>query len=587
MKKIDFARSIAIAFTLTAVLSFTACGVIDDIKPGSRASNEQVSLSGYFGDPGEGEIAVVIDYEPKDFTFREIDGRVCARLDMVDYEINDRFFKELDDTLVYTTREASYYLKPGADIYESPGGDIALDYVPYLIEDGEAYLDLEFVKAFSFIDYKIFDDDVKRIVMWRDVTRPGYFVRVKKDTRLRTAADITKPFILNMTADDELMYLVEEGEEFCYVMTKSGIAGYAMTSDIEITSEREDERIDTVSEKPDPNLYKGGEKVCLAWHQITNYLKNSDIRETLSGLSGVNVISPTWFYINDNEGNIHEVGSTAYVAACHDAGIQVWGLFSDYGKDDILSAEIFMNRAHRLHLEEQIMAMVDMYDLDGVNIDFEDISSEAGSGLLQFIRELSILCREQGVILSIDNYVPSAHTLFYSRGEQAIYADYVIVMCYDEHYSGSGEGSVASIGFLEKGVTNTLALGVPAAQLIQANPFYTRVWCETPKTDIDVDSVEAASEDFVSYDISSKVVSMREGKRLLLDNGADIVYLDEEGQNYGEYEQEGRTYKIWLEDETSVNNRMKVFEKYGLGGVAFWKVGLESDGIWELIGDYL
>jgi spore germination protein YaaH len=230
------------------------------------------------------------------------------------------------------------------------------------------------------------------------------------------------------------------------------------------------------------------------------------------------------------------------------------------------------------------MAAAIQYDLDGINLDFEELSGSVGDAYIQFVRELSLKCKANGIILSVDNYVPSEYTTFYNRSEQAVFADYVIVMAYDEHYAGSDEGSVSSIGFVTSGVENTLK-EVPANQIILGLPFYTRVWQETPK-DTDGDDVESASDDYVPYTLTSTAVGMNEADTLVTENGAQKEWNDECGQYYAEYTAGGDTFKIWLEEETSLEEKLKVMQANSLAGVSFWKLGLERETAWDVIIKY-
>ena len=176
-----------------------------------------------------------------------------------------------------------------------------------------------------------------------------------------------------------------------------------------------------------------------------------------------------------------------------------------------------------------------------------------GNSYIQFIRELSLKCSNNGIVLSVDNYVPSDYTAFYNRAEQALFADYVVIMAYDEHYAGSPEaGSVASIGFVTDGVENTLK-EVPANQVILGMPFYTRVWSETP---VESDSTATDETDTtVDYELSSYATNMTEVQKLISANGVQPVWLDDIGQNYVEYQNGGVNYKIWIEDATSLEKK--------------------------------
>lgn len=192
----------------------------------------------------------------------------------------------------------------------------------------------------------------------------------------------------------------------------------------------------------------------------------------LENTKGINVISPTWFALTDSEGNFSSFASSAYVKRAHDMGIEVWGLIDNFSnKDAVDTYELLSYTSRREKLTENLVNTALEYGLDGINVDFESISQDAGTHFIQFIRELSVTCRKNGLVLSVDNYVPTGYTDHYDRKEQGVFADYVIIMGYDEHYSGSPEaGSVASIGFVEDGIRRTVDQ-VPAEKVINAVPF--------------------------------------------------------------------------------------------------------------------
>lgn len=232
----------------------------------------------------------------------------------------------------------------------------------------------------------------------------------------------------------------------------------------------------------------------------------------------------------------------------------------------------------------QLIAAAIQYDFDGINVDFEALSTEAGEGYVQFIRELSLKCENNGIVLSVDNYVPTEYSMFYNRSEQANFADYVIIMGYDEHYAGGDEGSVASLGFVTQGIADTLK-EVPAEQTILAAPLYTRIWIETPKEA--TEDVESASEDYVPYELSSRAVGMQESWRMVEANGVEPTWLEDCGQYYAEYVNENETYKIWLEDITSMEKKLQAASENGLAGMAFWKLGFEDSSFWDTVIKYM
>ena len=321
----------------------------------------------------------------------------------------------------------------------------------------------------------------------------------------------------------------------------------------------------------------------MAWHQVTNSSANANIASVLSSTKGVNVISPTWFYLNDNNGNLANLASLDYVNYCHSQGVEVWALVSNLENKDADSAEVLTHTSKRQNLVNQIVSMAIQYNLDGINLDFESLNqSKVGDAYIEFVRELSIKCANNGIVLSIDNYVPTSYTAFYNRAEQANFADYIVIMGYDEHYAGGDAGSVSSIGWVKQGVADTLT-EVPADQIILGMPFYTRVWQLTPK---DTSSKDSSDSNDSSYDVSSKIYGMRAADALLTDNDVTKTWDQESGQNYAEFTSGDSTFKVWLEDANSAEERLKIVKDNKLAGASFWKLGFETSDIWNTIIKY-
>lgn len=225
--------------------------------------------------------------------------------------------------------------------------------------------------------------------------------------------------------------------------------------------------------------------------------------------------------------------------------------------------------------------------MDGINLDFELVSDECGPHYVQFVRELSVKCRQNGLVFSVDNYVPQPYNAHYDIKEQAAVADYVVIMGYDEHTDGSYEaGSVASIGYLEDGITEALR-SVPADKLIAGVPFYTRLWLETPKTEEELESEKGTEAEMYPNKVTSSAYGMDDAAELVSSMGAQTVWDDKTKQNYAEWEGDGGIYKIWLEDTQSLEEKLKVIKENQLAGVAEWSLGMEGSGVWDLILQYV
>lgn len=557
---------------------------IEDYIP----SEEVQDLDEYYGIEEPGDVAVIRDQELTDIKGKCLQGTVYLTFDTVHDELNSRFYWDDNEKLLrYTTADDLVTAYAGRNEY-FVGNDVTKeDYEIVRIEEDQVYVALDFVSKYTDLGYELYADPY-RIVLTTDWANACGRTAVTRDTELRVKGGIKSPILTELKKGTEVIVL-EPMDEWCRVSTVDGIIGYVKNKKLA----GEGQQAEFSEDQLPPHSYAGetfthnlmDEPVKLLWHQTTNADANARIATVLANSKDVNVISPTWFYLNDNEGNLADVGSKNYVNYCHEQGVKVWGLFSNLENTEVDSTYVLTHTSVRENLVNQIIAKALYYNLDGVNIDFEALSGEVGDGYIQFIRELSLKCDDNGLVLSVDNYVPSAYTKFYNRAEQANFADYVIVMAYDEHYAGSDEGSVASIGFVENGAKDTLAEGVPAEQLVLGMPFYTRIWAETPKEE-DGDSAEAAAEDYVGYELSSEAASMAEARSRIDANGAQITWLEDCGQNYAEYEANGVVYKIWLEDAQSLDQKLQVMKELNLAGAAFWKAGMETADVWDTISSY-
>ena len=328
----------------------------------------------------------------------------------------------------------------------------------------------------------------------------------------------------------------------------------------------------------------------MAWHNVTNTDANSSVLEMIAQSKGLNTISPTWFHVVDVNGNLDSIASSDYVNYAHQSNIEVWPAIRDF--DGGISSQeesyaLLSKTSSRENLTNQLIAAALQIGIDGINVDFEMISTECGEHYIQFIRELSVKCRQNGLVLSVDNYVPQAYNQQYHRKEQGVMADYVVVMGYDEHYGGSPvAGSVSSYNFVKEGIENTIA-EVPAEKVISAIPFFTRVWKETPKTQEELNAQAGTDAAEYSVNVESTAYSMAEAEAVVAQAGAAPVWDEETKQNFATWEAEGSTYKIWLEDVSSLEPKLQLLKEYGLAGSAAWRLGQEKSEVWDLILQYV
>lgn len=542
-------------------------------------SKERQELREYYNLTSEDQVAIILNNEVIETTAKMIGDHVYIDYQFVHDSLNPRFYWDANENiLLYAT--ARDLISAEADSNSYLVTKSSIDYGRPIVKatSDSAYIDLDFVKEYSDFTYEYFSDP-NRIIVYN--TWGNYEVAtVRRNTHIRVKGGIKSPILADVKEKDQLCIL-EVGDNWTKVMTNDGVVGYVQGKRLSGTTEN------TRSSDYEPEVFAHITKdfeICMAWHQMTTRAVNSDVASVLASTKGINVISPTWFYLNDNNGGIADLGSTDYVNYCHSQGVEVWALVSNLENSDVDTTYVLTHTSTRQNLVNQIVSVAIQYNLDGINLDFEALNrEEVGDAYIQFVRELSIKCENNGIVLSIDNYVPTSYTSFYNRSEQANFADYVVIMGYDEHYAGSDEGSVSSLGWVRQGVIDTLA-EVPANQVILGMPFYTRVWALTPDEEAgDNDDIDAN----ILYSVSSQVYGMRSANNLLANYGVEKQWLEDSGQNYAEFESEGITYKVWLEDSASAEARLKLMDEYELAGASFWKLGFETSDVWDTIIKYI
>ncbi len=360
---------------------------------------------------------------------------------------------------------------------------------------------------------------------------------------------------------------VSAEDKYTLVSTDEGLCGYLLTSAL-----KDIRTLEPTIIQPEPKqLWKcTNGKANIIFDQVTNSTANTDY-ERIPLHEGVDVICTTWFSFENTNGDIRNLADRAYVDRAHEKGIKVWGLITD-NFDSSVSHAVLSDADTREHVIKQLLAYSSLYNLDGINIDFESVQTDDGDLFVQFIRELAPMLHNEGITLSADFFVPKPWTYHYNRGRCGEVLDYVIVMGYDQHYAGSATaGSNAEISWSREAITATLAQGVPAEKLILGIPFYTRVW-----------TIENSTGE-----VSQKAMGMKGAKDFMTEKGGIIKWLDSAGQNYAEVADSVNTYKCWFEDADSVRLRLGLVKEYNIVGTAAWKSGMETDDIWGILKECL
>lgn len=543
-------------------------------------TKETEDLNKYFNISSEDESALIVDNTVSDSKAKLIDGKIYVDYNFVHDSLNSRFYWDANENvLLYTTAADIVSAAADSSTYTVTKQANDFGYTIVKATSSSALIALDYVKQFSNITYKSYDKPSRTVITtsWGKIETAS----TAKSTQLRVKGGIKSP-ILKQIKKGESLTILEKGTKWDKAASKDGIVGYikaSTLSDIKTTELKNND----YTEEAFTHIKKDKD-ICLAWHQITNKSSNSKVANVISSTKGVNVMSPTWFYLNDNNGGLADLASKDYVNYCHSQGIEVWGLFSNLENKDVDAASVLTHTSTRTTLINQIMSAAFNYELDGVNIDFENITKEAyGDSYIEFIRELAIKCHNNGISLSVDVTVPASYNKFFNRADMANFADYVIIMGYDEHYNGSDAGSVASLPWVTTGLNDTLK-EVPADQVILGMPLYTRIWELTPK---DADNPVTDTADQSQYNITSSVYGMDAAAAQVSGNNATASPDEETGQNYAEWNANNKLYKVWIEDNTSLEKRLELVDKNKLAGAAFWKLGFENSSIWDIVIKYL
>ncbi|RJE82635.1 glycosyl hydrolase [Paenibacillus sp. 1011MAR3C5] len=394
----------------------------------------------------------------------------------------------------------------------------------------------------------------------------------KDGAAIRVAPSIREPYLFKLAQGDTVR-IWEEADGWMLVQNTAGHVGYMNKKDLRLT------KIDQIPEREKPKAFIPwkvmGSKINLTWEAVYN--RKTDTSK-IGDMPGVNVVSPTWFELKDGKGTIEGKADPAYVKWAHNRGYQVWGLFSN-GFEPKQTTEALSTVETRFSMIQQLLAFAEIYNLQGINIDFENVYTKDKENLVQFVKEMTPLLHEQGLVVSID-VTPKSNSemwsVFLDRPALGKVVDYMMVMAYDEHWASSPKaGSVASLPWVEKSITRILEEdGVPASKLILSMPLYTRIWTEQ-------------KDESGAVKVSSKAVGMETVKTIISEKKLKPVLDEAAGQNYVEYQEDGALKRIWIEDELSMKSRVEIARKYDLAGVATWQRAFQTPSIWGAINEAL
>lgn len=562
MKEQQKKKAAPVLVVLILIVLVGAAGIVSFLINRYKPGTEYMAGNEYFNLTDENSVALIQNGELLEEQAVLIGGEPYAAYTYVESQLNSCFYwDEETKGILLTTSGGVQTLLPGdAAVAKTPGGQPAVQQE----SDGKVYISLDVVKEYTDLDYAYYSDPNRVVIRneWDGVEQ----ATVQSDTaQVRQKGGIKSLILADVQKGDTLLYL-ENLDNWCKVMTADGYTGYIQTEDIS-----EPEAIEARTAKKDSyERITRDHKINLVWHQSTSTESNDAMAEMTAEMTGVNVISPTWFSVTDGTGTISSLASADYVKLAHDAGREVWGLIDNFNEafdetTDLAYASV------RSRIIEQLLAEAASCGMDGINVDFENLKEAGIPHYLQFLRELTSAAHAQNLVVSVDTPVPQAYTMYYQRGEQARFVDYMIVMAYDEHFAGSEEaGSVSSLPFVQQAVEEMTRV-MPADQVICGIPFYTRVW----------------TEKFGQSAITSEVLGMDGAKNYAKENQMTETWDASLGQNVATVETSDARYTIWMEDEQSMEEKLKVIQSADLAGVAEWKLGFECADVWSLISKYI
>lgn len=561
---------IGTTIAILIILSVAGVYLIQKFTP----NKDRVSISDYF-DVSSSQFMITLDDKLYEKRGLWSEGRPYLGLEMVQELFNHRFYwDEKENILVYTTPTEIVNFFPDENYYMENEKKIEVSYPIIKLEKETVYLDMEYLAFTSDLAYQTYENPNRVMIQyqWGDYL----YSDVLEDTVMRISNSIKSEILMDLAQGSKIRYIDSGGSQengFVKVISQDGILGYVQTKYL---TESYYEKIESNYVAPEYTSLQRKTPIYLGWQLLYTKDSVSNLEIAAAKAKEMNTVAPCWFYLNSSkEGTLLSYANAEYVKKAHELGLEVWATFKNDNLEDVFSGTkdtytLLKSTKARTKLVASIVQAAKDYNLDGVNIDFEMLSKETGPHFIQFLRELSVFCRNEKIVLSVDNYVPASYNAFYDLEEQGELVDYVVIMSYDEHYSGSEEaGSVASIGFVKKAIQDTIEM-VPSNKVIMGVPFYTRLWKESKengkeKVQVETNLTMAAADELI--------------KKMALKPEWD----EETAQYYGEYQKEDVRFRVWFEEEKSLEAKVSLMRKAEVAGVAAWKLGDEKEGTWELI----
>ena len=530
-------------------------------------SEDKVDLKLYYEVSGEDDYPVVYQDDWSDYHAKKIGEQYYLDFDTVSTLLNDRFYYGTEDgILCYCLPETRITAKEGESAWTDSDGEETKESYQICVKEGDAlYVALDFVRKYTNFSYEAFTEP-NRISIY-NVFDERQEAEITRTTKLRTSGGVKSKVVSEVEAGTKVA-VIERMDNWSKVVTPDALIGYVENRKM---SEPAAAAMTPVTDYQEPEYRRTAldGKVNMVWHNIAGVAGNDTFAGRIESTKSVNVAAPTWFVVLNETGSVESRATQAYVDAAHERGMAVWAVLDNFtGPDGVQQKFLASDEARSAVISKTVDTALEL-GIEGINVDIEGITDNYGVDYIEFVREISIACRKAGLVLSVDNYVPYNFNNHYRLDEQGLFADYVVIMGYDEHYAGSQEpGSVASIGYVSYGIEEALN-SVPAHKLINGVPFYSRIW----KTAAD--------------GVSSQAYGMNEVQTFISNHNMDVSWNAAAEQNYAEVSEDDATYQIWVEDAESIEKKLEVMQAHNIAGVAEWCLGMESADVWDVIADYM
>ncbi len=522
---------------------------------------------------GENEYAIVMQTYIADERAIMQDGEIYVPYALAKEYFDDRiYFDYNEDQFIFTNAVESKQAEPGNTYYSVDGEKKDLGYAIVIKQDSQAYVAIDFISSVTPVTFVV-SDNPNHIYVTYDFSDVDT-ASVKKDTQIRKLGGIKSPIVADVTKGDEVL-VVEELDDWTRVMTKDGYLGYLKSNKVTKTETKD---LDSQFSEPEYTSNSIGKKVCLAWNNMGGTLE-----EITKNDKSLNVISPCWLSVSDGNGNVKDSCSSSYIKSAHGKGYQVWAMVDDFNLEDGKESirETLSHTSARKALVNNLVSIAKQYGLDGINLDFEYINEETADDFMQFMREISIACHENDIIISMDNYPPSEYRAYYDLAEQGKLMDYVVIMAYD-HYRGTGNTGANSDTQFISDIIETMSTMVDPEKTVIAVPFYSREWRIIPASVAEDGNKFYENEEYGRYTLEQTTYMMPNAIKYL----ANATWQSDINMYYYEYTEDQIIHQYWIENAETIDKKLELISSKDMGGVAFWQLGQETSDVWSVVAKY-